>query len=304
MKIKSFSCFALLLIINSSIYAQNEKKQEDIKAIKSMCGCYEVQFNFAETFQYPKDSLSYNKSKTKHDKGLEWVELLEDQPNKLSLQHLLIVGPTEDAIVKHWRQDWQYENNTLLSYSKEDSWKIKKLNPQKTKGQWTQKVFQVDDSPRYEGTATWIHYDERHFWENTTDAPLPRREHTKRNDYNVLRRTNLHEITATGWIHDQDNLKIIRNDKEEDYVLAEEKGKDIYTKVDDNKCKTAQDWWNKNKILWNKIRSEWEIVFSKNKDIKIKNNINGLTLFDNFKNLNNESSKEEIRTIINSYVIN
>ena len=86
--------------------------------------------------------------------------------------------------------------------------------------------------------------------------------------------------------------------------MAEEKGKDIYTKVDDNKCKTAQDWWNKNKILWNKIRSEWEIVFSKNKDIKIKNNINGLTLFDNFKNLNNESSKEEIRTIINSYVIN
>lgn len=304
MRIKSFSYFTLLLFLTVSMHAQNAKKKEDIAAIKSMCGCYEVQFNFAETFQYPKDSISYTKSKTNHDKGIEWVELLEDKPNKLSLQHLLIVGPSEDAIVKHWRQDWLYENNNLLSYSKEDSWKIKKINAQKTKGQWTQKVFQVDDSPRYEGSATWVHYDGRHYWENTTDAPLPRREYTKRNDYNVFKRTNVHEITATGWIHDQDNIKINRNDKEEDYILAEEKGRNIYTKIADSKCKTAQDWWYKNKILWNKIRSEWEIVLQKNKDIKIKNSINDLTLFDQFKNLNNESSQEEIRTIISSYLIN
>ena len=304
MRIKTFSHFALLLFLSASLYAQNEKKKEDIAAIKSMCGCYEVHFNFAETFQYPKDSLNYSKSKTKHDKGLEWIELLVDQPNKLSLQHLLIVGPSEDAIVKHWRQDWLYQNNSILSYSKEDSWKFKKLDAQKIKGQWTQKVFQVDDSPRYEGSATWVHYDGRHYWENTTDAPLPRREHTKRNDYNVLKRTNFHEITAKGWIHDQDNIKIIRNEKGEDYVLAEEKGRDYYNKVADSKCKTAQDWWNKNKILWNNIRSEWDVVLSKNKDIKLKNTIDDLSLFDAFKNLNNNSSKEEIRTIINSYIIN
>ena len=33
-----------------------DKKQQDIKSIKSMCGCYEVKFNFTETFSYPKDS--------------------------------------------------------------------------------------------------------------------------------------------------------------------------------------------------------------------------------------------------------
>jgi hypothetical protein len=304
MRIKTFSYLTLLLFLGGSIYAQNAKKKEDITAIKSMCGCYEVQFNFAETFQYPKDSLSYTKSKTKHEKGLEWIELIEDQPNKLSLQHLLITGSSEDAIVKHWRQDWLYENNSILNYSKENSWKFEKLNAQKTKGQWTQKVFQVDDSPRYEGSATWVHYDGRHYWENTTDAPLPRREHTKRNDYNVLKRTNVHEITARGWIHDQDNIKIIRNEKGEDYVLAEEKGRDLYTKVAESKCKTAQEWWNKNKILWDKIRNEWEVVLSKNKDIKIKNTIDGFTLFDAFKNLNNDSTKEEIKKIISSYLIN
>lgn len=47
-----------------------------------MCGCYEVKFNFTETFSYPKDSLTYKPSETKHESALEWVELLEDTPIK------------------------------------------------------------------------------------------------------------------------------------------------------------------------------------------------------------------------------
>ncbi len=35
-----------------------------------MCGCFEVTFNFAETFNYSKDSL-YKASKNKVAKGLE-----------------------------------------------------------------------------------------------------------------------------------------------------------------------------------------------------------------------------------------
>ena len=73
-------------------FGQNAKKKEDIKAIQAMCGCYEVQFNFTETFDYPKDSASYKPSKTKHETALEWVELVENTPNKLVLQHLLITG--------------------------------------------------------------------------------------------------------------------------------------------------------------------------------------------------------------------
>ena len=30
------------------------------------------------------------------------------------------------------------------------------------------KIFQVDDSPRYEGTASWVHVDGKSYWENTT----------------------------------------------------------------------------------------------------------------------------------------
>ena len=209
---------ALVLFASMGIIAQ-DKKQLDIKSIKSMCGCYEVEFNFAETFKYSKDA-NYQPSKIKKEYGLEWVELVEDTPNKLVLQHLLIV---DTMIIKHWRQDWIYQNNKLYTFHKDKTWKFQTLPKNDVNGQWTQKVYQVDDSPRYESNGTWIHADGRDYWTGTADAPLPRREHSVRSDYNVLKRTNTHEITAAGWIHDQDNVKIVRGDDGKDVLLAKEK---------------------------------------------------------------------------------
>lgn len=266
-----------------------------------MCGCYEVQFNFAETFSYSKDSL-YKKSPVKQETALEWVELIEDQSNKISLQHLLITGKTEESIVKHWRQDWLFENTNFYMFNKETSWNFEQLSPKQVKGQWTQKVYQVDDSPRYEGSATWIHTDGRHYWENTTDAPLPRREHTIRNDYNVLKRTNVQEITNSGWIHDQDNAKLIRKNNQEDVLLAQEKGHDVYTKVDDSKCKIAQEWWKKNNLVWKKVRDQWEMVFLKNKDLTLEKKVDNQPLYMKLFALKPEASKEEVAKIIDSYI--
>lgn len=291
---------SFLLSIAITVTAQ-DKKKEDIKAIKSMCGCYEVEFNFAETFNYSKDSLNYKPSKDKIDYGLEWVELVEDEPNKIVMQHLLIVGKTDDAIVKHWRQDWLYENTDLYQFDKGETWKYKKISANEAKGQWTQKVYQVDDSPRYEGTATWVHVDGRHFWENTTDAPLPRREHTIRNDYNVLNRTNFHEITKYGWIHDQDNKKVIRSDK--DVLLAQEKGHDVYTKVPDSKCALAQNYWKKNAGLWKNVRNKWADIFDRKKDLSLNKKVDKQPLYMKLFSLKPEATKEEISTIIDSYVV-
>lgn len=50
-------------------------------------------------------------------------------------------------------------NTDLCRYITDLNWKFVKLPKQKVKGQWTQKVYQADDSPRYEATATWIHAD-------------------------------------------------------------------------------------------------------------------------------------------------
>ena len=102
---KHYLVITLFFLVAFNATAQS-KKEQDQAAIKKMCGCYEVTFNFAETFNYSSDSL-YKPSETKVDKGLEWAQLVEDADNKISIQHLLQVGnPASPHIVKHWRQDW------------------------------------------------------------------------------------------------------------------------------------------------------------------------------------------------------
>lgn len=258
--------------------AQNKKKQ-DQESIKSMCGCYEVSFDFAETFEYSKDT-AYVASDVKHDKALEWVELLEDGKDKIVMQHLLIVGkPDDQQVIKHWRQDWLYENQDLYSYNADNKWNYVHLPKSEVKGQWTQKVFQVDDSPRYEGSATWVHVDGRSYWESTANAPLPRREYTKRRDYNLTVRRNRHEITKDGWIHDQDNDKIIRKEGQKDVLLAQEKGLNTYKKVADSRCVAAQDWWKKNKESWALVRAKWDKVYNRDQNLQLNARVEGKPLY-------------------------
>ena len=299
---RPFFIFSVFLSCSMSVFSQT-KKEQDQKAIKSMCGCYEVTFNFAETFNYSKDS-TYVPSETKHDGGLEWVELLQDDENKISMQHLLIVGkPDSPYIVKHWRQDWEFENTELYVYDHDNKWKYTKLPAESVKGQWTQKVFQVDDSPRYEGSASWVHVDGRSYWENTTDAPLPRREYTTRSDYNVTIRTNRHEIVSNGWIHDQDNDKVIREDGKKDILLAQEKGYNTYVKVANSKCKAAQDYWAKDHDKWALVRAKWDEVFARDKDLSLEDKVEHKQLFKYLSPDNQEySTKASIDSIIEAFV--
>nr|WP_297789618.1 DUF6607 family protein [uncultured Allomuricauda sp.] len=299
---KTFSYSFLALLIATSAISQTNKKQQDREAIKSMCGCYEVTFNFAETFNYSNDSL-YKPSKTKVDKGLEWAQLVTDEDDKISIQHLLQVGnPSDPYIVKHWRQDWLYENTDLYTYNTNNEWTYEQLKPSEVKGQWTQKVYQVDDSPRYEGSATWVHVDGKSYWENTAPAPLPRREYTTRSDYNLTMRGNRHEITEYGWLHDQDNAKIVRENGKEDIILANEKGYNTYVKVDDSRCAGAAKWWEENKEKWAVVRSKWDEVYGRNQDLQLKNKVDNKVLFKYLLDEEAYNEKGEINDIIEAFV--
>ena len=289
--ILSFLCI-IMCITN---HAQS-KKSRDIQSIKSMCGCFEIEFNFAETFVFSEKD-DYQKSKTYKTRALEWGQLILDEKNKISIQHLLIVGSKQfPSIVKHWRQDWIYQNTDLYLYDKNDKWSYVSLNKKDVKGQWTQKVFQVDDSPRYEGSASWVHQDGKSYWENTTPAPLPRREFSKRSDYNVTMRGNRHEITSDGWVHDQDNKKIQKEDDSQ-FVLAHEKGYSTYTKVPDAECKAAVDWWDKNASKWKMVRDKWDIIYSSNKDLTLKPTVNDKKLYSYLFSPSIDEKKEIDSTI-------
>lgn len=262
---------AVMCIVTLSAFSQNKKKDE-IAAIKSMCGCYEVKFNFSETFSPDKDYEYHDKYASG---ALELVLPIEESKNKISLQHLLVIG--DSMIIKHWRQDWIYENTDFYTYDKNNNWTYSSKDKSEVTGQWTQKVYQVDDGPRYEGSATWVLSDGRQYWESTTDAPLPRREFSKRSDYNVMKRRNRQEITSYGWVHEQDNEKIQRDSNDE--ILAFEKGWNAYTKVDDSKCKIAETWWDDNEAYWTDVKKVWTQIFDKKEDLAINMKVDDKVLF-------------------------
>ncbi len=292
---------ALFCLAINTNYAQS-KKALDQKAIKDMCGCYEVSFDFAETFNY-SENPEYKPSKVKHSKGLEWAQLVVDENDKIVIQHLLVAGRGEKQfVIKHWRQDWLYENTEFYMFNTPNNWKYLKKPKDEVKGQWTQKVYQVDDSPRYEGSASWVHVDDKSYWECVTDAPLPRREYTKRGDYNVTKRGNRHEITDFGWIHDQDNDKIVRKNGKADFVLAKEKGLNTYKKVDDSKCQAAIDWWKENAEMWSLVRKSWDGLFAKNKDLQLKSKVEEKRLYQHLFDMETDASNKEIKKVIQSFV--
>ena len=288
----------IILLLVSPIITNAQKKQ-DIEAIKEMCGCFEIDFKFSETFQYSNDS-NYSKSKNYNAKALEYAKLIKDEKDHISIQHLLVMG---DYIIKHWRQDWIFQNRDLLKYDGNNTWKYISKTKKDVKGQWTQKVFQVDDSPRYEGSATWVHVDGKSYWENSSYAPLPRREYTKRNDYNIMIRGNRHEITEDGWVHDQDNFKVVKDsESDSEVIIASEKGFNSYTRVDESNCKEAIKWWDENNEKWLLVLEKWNSIYSKKDDISLRQSVENKPLFS-FLFDENVVKRDEIGLIIDRFVI-
>ena len=258
-------------------------------------------FKFAETFNYSNDT-TYTPSKNKIAYALEWIDLTYQDKNNLIIQHILQMGNDSNAyIMKHWRQDWNYQNKQFLIYDHNNKWNKVEKKYNSTKGQWTQKVYQVDDSPRYEGSGTWAYIDNKIFWENTVDAPLPRRERTIRSDYNVLNRGNKLEITEVGWDHKQNNHKILRSDTANDVLIASEYGINNYLKVSNERCEYARTWWTKNSEKWKIVRDEWELVFEHNDTITLKTNYNDKPLWS-YLFSDEYSDKNEIKNIINNFI--
>lgn len=282
------------------------KLDQDREAIKSLAGFYKVTFNYAETFS-PNDDYKFHERHRSSAK--EWAVILEDSPKKIVIQHLLVMRG-DSMIIKHWREDWTYEDPQILAYDKNDTWKKVTLPANEIKGKWTQKVYQVDDSPRYQAIGTWVHVDGKHQWQSKSDSPLPRREYSERNDYNVLNRGNNLYLTANGWMFEQDNKKIIRSEKG-DELLAMEKGLEEFVKTDPKSFGYAQQWWKEQENFWKDAREIWAATFAANDLIKLIPKVDNKLLYEQFFALGDQSVKEKwssaknkegIKKIIDAYL--
>lgn len=298
---KSILLLALTLSVQTESAAQFNKKIQDIKAIKAMVGCYDVEFKYTETFSPEVDyEMAYDYTSA----AFEWAELVEETEDKIVLQHLLIIqkDTAQPYIIKHWRQDWIYENTHQYRYDKDNKWVFETMSKKDVEGKWTQNVYQVDDSPRYSGTATWTHVDGVSSWYNKADSPLPRREYSKRSDYNLMKRGNRVQIMDYGWLHEQDNDKVIRTDTSET-LLVQEKGYNTYKKRPDMDCIAAQKFWRENHDMWADVRAVWDDVFGKNQDLELHVKLDDKRLYEHLFFGKEEWDKENISKLIDSYTV-
>lgn len=289
-----------------NVNAQN-KLDQDREAIKALAGFYKVTFNYAETFS-PDDDYKFHERHRSSAK--EIAIILEDSPKKIVIQHLLVMRG-DSMIIKHWREDWTYEDQTILAYDKDNAWKKVALSANDVKGKWTQKVFQVDDSPRYQAIGTWVHVDGRHQWQSNADSPLPRRESSERNDYNVLNRGNNLYLTEKGWMFEQDNKKMVRANGK-DSLIAMEKGLEEFIKTDPKSFGYAQTWWKQQEGFWKDARASWDQVFAENNYIKLNLKVGNKLLYEQFFALGDQSAKEKwsseknreaIKKVIETYLV-
>jgi len=247
--------------------------ERDRRAILAMTGGYRTSFDFVETVGFTAD---YRPARPYQSWGTEYVYVIEDLGEAISLQHIMVMffedadGAVHGPIVqKHWRQDWRYEDTSLHVYAGRDRWVEQTFNARDVEGKWSQAVFQVDDSPRYEAIGTWIHDSNYSAWTSEeTWRPLPRRESGVRDDYQVLVGKNRHTIVPTGWVQEEENLKAVLDDdgnlRNDNGYLSRELGVNRYDRIANFDFSAGDEYWRLTNEFWADVRDGWKAVFASN----------------------------------------
>jgi len=252
--------------------------ERDRAAILAMAGTFDVDFRFEETVGLePGYELTDPYTAEAH----ELVLVAEDHGDHIVLQHILVVGGEESGdeprVIKHWRQEWTYQDTELTVYRGHDTWEHVVLPAEIVRGTWTQAVYQVNDAPRYEAHGSWDHTGGTSSWESApTWRPLPRREYTRRSDYHVVVCRNRHTITPDGWVHEQANAKLVlTEDGRPDRYVAHETGLNRYAVDDDFDFGPAMTYWEAHDEFWLDVRAAWASVLDDAPRVRIEKKVDG-----------------------------
>ena len=282
---------------NSEWLAKSEKGlskfEMDRRSILAMQGAYRVTFDFVETMNF---TPPFKPARPYQSWGTEYVYVVEDKKDFISLQHIMVMfflEPSDDGqkqkvskpmVMKHWRQDWQFEDRDLNVFTGFNTWKKESFSMKDVDGTWSQAVYQVDDSPRYQSVGFWSHESNFSSWQSReTWRPLPRREFSVRSDYDVLLGTNEHIITPQGWVQEEENLKVKLkspgNIAEIDAVVAKEVGVARYERILGHDWSGGDEYWKKTSGFWAAVRDIWSELLAKNENLIMKKSDYSAPLF-------------------------
>ncbi|NJM51720.1 MAG: hypothetical protein HC843_13340 [Sphingomonadales bacterium] len=249
--------------------AQEQASYEADRAdILAMAGDYRVSFDMRETTSWRED---YTPIDPKMSGGFESVRMIKDTGREIVLQHLLVASHEgKSFVIKHWRQDWVYEPETILTYKSSGKWELEPVPEAMRRGRWSQTVYQVDDSPRYAGWGQWRSVNGVRQWRsNWTARPLARRDAVRSPVYDHYIGINRHQPFPGGWIHWQDNTKMKTVDgKPVPYV--QEMTLNTYTRYDGYDVAAADNYWQATQGYWAAVRAEWDAVIARNNGVSIE----------------------------------
>jgi hypothetical protein len=244
--------------------------EEDRKTILAMAGDFKVTFDMQESTPWIE---GYKPLERKISGGYESVRVIEDTGTRIVLQHLLVTGDAANPyVVKHWRQDWQYQPEAILAFKGGDTWELTPVPEKMRAGRWSQTVYQTDDSPRYAGWGEWETSQGIRRWRsNWTARPLARRDAIRSPVYDHYMGINRHQLTPTGWIHWQDNTKMQTpaDGAGEARPVVQEYVLNTYERYDGYNVAAAEAYWERTKDYWNAVRSKWDAVAAAHGGIRI-----------------------------------
>jgi len=236
--------------------------ERERQAILAQAGQMRVRFDMRENVSF---RAGYEPLEEKLSAGDEIVRVVYDDGTRISLQHILVMG--DDAgnhmIIKHWRQDWVYEPETVLTYAGPDHWTLTPVPADERRGAWSQTVWQTDDSPRYGGVGRWTFDHGVSEWASApTWRPLARRDAVRNPVYDRYLGTNRHALTPAGWVHIQDNVKMgpAEGDAAETVAIVQEDVINTYRHVDNYDAAPGDAYWAATKDYWAGVRAAWDAV--------------------------------------------
>jgi hypothetical protein len=237
-------------------------------ALKSMTGCYLVDYSYTETESlkpgYVRDSRVYDVNRDKSVK--EWIFAEELSQTRVRLQHILFATDLDGTLMggselKHQVEDWEFDAPFLYDFTGPSSWQVKDLGD--SHGLWTRRITNLDDGLRYQCAAAWSLETAYPEWSCSNYAPIPGRETRDmgRRDYNTLARGTRLVAYQQSWLERQDNVKTIHDPATGARTpLARELGKNWYVRLPDAECAPAKAFSAPRLAFWQVLREAWDEV--------------------------------------------
>lgn len=263
-------------------------QERDRRAILAMAGDFRTSFDFIETVGFTE---GYEPLAPYQSWGTERVYVLENTENFVSLQHIIVMHFVDDAgvvsapmVVKHWRQDWRYQDQVMHEFQGRGRFQRREIDAASATGSWTQTVFQVDDSPRYEAKGQWTHAAGVSFWKSDDRRrPLPRREFSVRDDYQALYGSHRITITPSGWTQEEDTLKLVLADDNRPVAdrpyLAREAGLSRYERLQNYNFSAGDAYWQKTENFWSAVRRFWQGVYKNESEFTVAKSVEGKPMY-------------------------